>query len=94
VARELGRSWDTVNAIALEATRELLVTAGPARLDGVRVIGVDEHKWSHVLGADADGFVTVITDLTAVGAGPGARTAARHGARALRGSHGRLARGP
>src|SRR4051795_5045968 len=33
VARELGRSWDTVNSIAVEATRELLTTAGPARLD-------------------------------------------------------------
>jgi transposase len=71
VARELGRSWDTVNNIAVEATRELLLCAGPARLDGVRVIGVDEHKWSHVLGADADGFVTVITDLTPVLAGQG-----------------------
>ena len=71
VARELGRSWDTVNTIAVEATHTLLLTAGPARLDGVRVIGVDEHQWSHVLGADADGFVTVITDLTAVVAGQG-----------------------
>src|SRR4051812_5186675 len=72
VARELGRSWDTVNGIAVEATGELLLSAGPARLEGVRVIGVDEHKWSHVLGADADGFVTVITDLTPVleGSGP------------------------
>jgi transposase len=60
-----------VNSIAVEATRELLLSAGPARLDGVRVIGVDEHKWSHVLGADADGFVTVITDLTSVVAGHG-----------------------
>jgi transposase len=71
VARELGRSWDTVNSIAVAATGELLTTAGPARLDGVRVIGVDEHRWSHVLGADADGFVTVITDLTPVVAGHG-----------------------
>jgi transposase len=71
VARELGRSWDTVNSIAVAATRELLLSAGPARLDGVGVIGVDEHKWSHVLGADADGFVTVITDLTDVVAGHG-----------------------
>jgi transposase len=71
VARELGRSWDTVNAIAVEATGELLLTAGPARLDAVRVIGVDEHRWSHVLGAEADGFVTVITDLTPVVAGHG-----------------------
>lgn len=71
VARELGRSWDTVNSIAVAATQQLLLSAGPARLDGVRVIGVDEHKWSHVLGADADGFVTVITDLTPVLAGHG-----------------------
>jgi transposase len=71
VARELGRSWDTVNDIAVAATSELLLTAGPARLDGVKVIGVDEHKWAHVRGAPADGFVTVITDLTAVVAGHG-----------------------
>src|SRR4051794_17028260 len=71
VARELGRSWDTVNAIAVEATRELLLATGPARLDGVRVIGVDEHRWAHVRSAEADGFVTVITDLTPVVAGHG-----------------------
>jgi transposase len=71
VARELGRSWDTVNAIAVEATRELLLATGPARLDGVRVIGVDEHRWAHTRTAEADGFVTVITDLTAVVAGQG-----------------------
>lgn len=72
VARELGRSWDTVNTIAVEATTALLLTAGPARLEGVRVIGVDEHRWAHTRTADADGFVTVITDLTAVleGTGP------------------------
>jgi hypothetical protein len=31
VARELGRSWDTINTIAIEATTELLAAAGPAR---------------------------------------------------------------
>lgn len=71
VARELGRSWDTVNSIAVAATEALLLRAGPARLDGVRVIGVDEHKWAHVFGAAGDGFVTVITDLTEVVAGRG-----------------------
>ena len=71
VARELGRSWDTVNQVAVRATQTLLLSAGPARLDGVEVLGVDEHQWSHVLGRDADGFVTVITDLTAVVAGRG-----------------------
>ena len=71
VARELGRSWDTVNDIAVAATTALLLSAGPARLAGVEVIGVDEHKWAHVRSAEADGFVTVITDLTAVLAGTG-----------------------
>jgi transposase len=33
VARELGRSWDTVNSIAVEATRSLLLT-DTTRLDG------------------------------------------------------------
>src|SRR3954447_24539078 len=71
VARELGRSWDTVNDIAVQATTALLLFAGAGRLEGVEVIGVDEHKWAHVRTADADGFVTVITDLTAVLAGSG-----------------------
>ncbi|MGH3584927.1 MAG: ISL3 family transposase [Pseudonocardia sp.] len=66
VARELGRSWDTINTIAVEATRELLAAAGPARLDGVRVLGVDEHRWAHTRHAAGNGFVTVIVDLTAV----------------------------
>ena len=94
IARELGRSWDTVNTIAVEATQQLLLSAGPARLDGVRVIGVDEHQWSHVLGADADGFVTVITDLTPVVAGYGAGAAARPGSWALCSSVDRLAGRP
>lgn len=46
VARELGRSWDTVNSIAVEATRTLLLS-DTTRLDGVAVIGVDEHRWAH-----------------------------------------------
>ena len=47
VARELGLSWDTVNTIAMDAT-QMIVAADSARLDGVRVIGVDEHRWSHM----------------------------------------------
>ena len=58
-----------MNSIAVTATRELLLSASPARLHAVRVIDVDEHKSSHVLSADADAFVTVITDLTDVVAG-------------------------
>jgi transposase len=70
VARELG-CWDTINAIAVEAATELLA-AHPARLDGVRVIGVDEHRWAHTRSAAGDRFVTVIVDLTPVvdGRGP------------------------
>jgi transposase len=71
VARELGRSWDTINTIAVEATTELLATVGPARLEGVRVIGVDEHRWAHTRHAAGEGYVTVIVDLTAVVEGCG-----------------------
>jgi transposase len=66
VARELGRSWDTINTVAVAATTDLLATIGPARLDGVTVIGVDEHRWAHTRHAAEDGFVTVIVDLTPV----------------------------
>ena len=61
----------TQKTVGIEATTALLLTAGPARLDGVTVIGVDEHKWAHTRTAQADGFVTVITDLTDVVAGHG-----------------------
>jgi transposase len=71
VARELGRSWDTINTIAVQATTELLADIDPVRLDGVRVIGVDEHRWAHTRHAAGDGFVTVIVDLTAVVTGTG-----------------------
>jgi hypothetical protein len=68
VARELGLSWDTVNTIAMDAT-QMIVAADNTRLDGVRVIGVDEHRWSHT--RHTDGFVTVIIDLTPVLDGTG-----------------------
>jgi transposase len=68
VARELGLSWDTVNTIAMDAT-QMIVAADTGRLDGVRVIGVDEHRWSHT--RHREGFVTVIIDLTPVLAGTG-----------------------
>ncbi|MGH3628120.1 MAG: ISL3 family transposase [Sciscionella sp.] len=69
VARELGLSWDTVNTIAMDAT-QAIVAADSERLDGVRVIGVDEHRWSHTRG-HGDSFVTVIIDLTPVFDGAG-----------------------
>ncbi len=70
VARELGLSWDTVNTIAMDATQMILAT-DTTRLDGVRVIGVDEHRWAHTRHRDGDGFVTVILDLTPVLEGTG-----------------------
>ena len=70
VARELGLSWDTVNTIAMEATA-VIVANDTGRLDGVRVIGVDEHRWSHVRRRGDDGYVTVIVDVTPVLDGTG-----------------------
>jgi transposase len=70
VARELGLSWDTVNTIAMDATAAI-VAADTDRLDGVRVIGVDEHRWSHTRRPGEDGYVTVIIDLTPVLDGTG-----------------------
>jgi transposase len=70
VARELGLSWDTVNTIAMDAT-QTIVAAETTRLDGVQVIGVDEHRWSHVRRPADDGYVTVIVDLTPVLEGTG-----------------------
>jgi transposase len=63
IAAELGTSWHTVSAIAMRATADLIAAAGPDRLSGVRMIGVDEHRWApRRLGPD--GFVTLIIDLT------------------------------
>jgi transposase len=66
----LGLSWDTVNSIAMDATA-MIVAADTGRLDGVRVIGVDEHRWSHTRRPGDDGYVTVIIDLTPVLDGTG-----------------------
>ncbi|MDV7195947.1 hypothetical protein R4172_00050 [Rhodococcus kroppenstedtii] len=70
IARELGPSWDTVNTIAVDATTAL-VAADTTRFDGVRVVGVDEHRWAHTRRAAGDGFVTVIVDLTWSSTAPG-----------------------
>lgn len=56
VARELGLSWDTVNSIAMDATRMIIATDA-SRLEGVRVIGVDEQRWSHTRRSGQDGYV-------------------------------------
>lgn len=63
VAKSLGIGWDTVNQVALDQAREL-VYGDPTHLAGVRILGVDEHKWKHRRGDGTPGFVTVIVDLT------------------------------
>jgi transposase len=63
IATELAVSWHTVSTIAMRATAVLVAAAGPDRLSRVRVIGVDEHRWAPRR-RGADGFVTVIIDLT------------------------------
>ncbi|BDE13335.1 hypothetical protein MKCMC460_21950 [Mycobacterium sp. 20KCMC460] len=40
-------SWHTVSTIAVRTVAAVIAAAGPDRLDGVRVIGVDEHRWLH-----------------------------------------------
>lgn len=70
IAAELGLSWHTVSTIAMRATAELIATYGAERLAGVRVIGVDEHRWAPRR-RGSDGFVTLIIDLTPVRDGTG-----------------------
>jgi transposase len=68
VAQGLGVAWDTANDAVLAEGKRLLI-ADPARLDGVQVLGVDEHVWRHTKRGDK--YVTVIIDLTPVRAGTG-----------------------
>jgi transposase len=63
IAAELGVSWHTVSSIAMRAVADLVAAAGPDRLAGVKVIGVDEHRWAPRR-VGAAGFVTLIIDLT------------------------------
>jgi len=46
VAEGLAVSWNTANDAVLAEGKRLLI-ADPARFDGVRVVGVDEHVWRH-----------------------------------------------
>jgi len=71
VAKALGLGWDLVNDLAVSTIRALVYDR-PGHLDGVRVLGVDEHRWKHVRGDGASSFVTVLVDLTPVvdGTGP------------------------
>ena len=68
VAEALKVSWNTANDAVL-AEGERLLIEDPHRLDGVRVVGVDEHVWRHT--ARGDKYVTVIIDLTPIRDGTG-----------------------
>jgi len=68
VAEGLGVAWNTANDAVLAEGRRVLI-AGPARFDGVRVLGVDEHVWRHT--RHGDKYVTVIIDLTGIRDGTG-----------------------
>lgn len=70
IAAELGLSWHTVSTIAMRTVAHLIAAAGPDRLAGVRVIGVDEHRWAPRR-RGTEGFVTLIIDLTPVQDGTG-----------------------
>lgn len=71
VAKALGLGWDLVNDLAISKIRTMVYDQ-PGHLEGVRVLGVDEHKWKHVRGDGSSSFVTVLVDLTPVvdGTGP------------------------
>lgn len=68
VAEGLGVSWHTANDAVLAEGKRVLIN-DPHRLDGVQVLGVDEHCWRHT--RKGDKFVTVIIDLTPVRDGTG-----------------------
>ena len=68
VAEGLAVSWNTANDAVLAEGRRVLIS-DPARFDGVKVIGVDEHVWRHTRRGDK--YVTVIIDLTPVREGTG-----------------------
>jgi transposase len=65
IAVELGVCWHTVSPIAMGGNAALVAAAGPDRMAGVRIIGIDEHRWAPRRHG-TDGFVTVIIDLTPV----------------------------
>jgi transposase len=68
VAEALGVAWNTANDAVLAEGRRVLIS-DPARFDGVKVIGVDEHVWRHT--HKGDKYVTVIIDLTPIRDGTG-----------------------
>ncbi|MBM9461803.1 ISL3 family transposase [Nocardioides sp. zg-536] len=68
VAEALGVAWGTANDAVLAEGKRALID-DPARFNGVKVVGVDEHVWRHT--KKGDKYVTVIIDLTPVRDGTG-----------------------
>ena len=68
IAAGVDVAWNTANNAILATGQQLLIN-DPARFDGVRVIGVDEHVWSHTRRGSK--YVTVIIDLTPIRDGTG-----------------------
>lgn len=63
-AKALGVGWELVNQVAVDACRKL-VYDNPSHLDGVKILGVDEHVWKHTRRpGQPSSFVTVLVDLT------------------------------
>ena len=69
IAAALGVAWNTANDAVLAEGQRMLIDS-PGRLDGVSVVGVDEHVWRHTRRGDK--YVTVVIDLTPVSTGTGA----------------------
>src|SRR3954452_7324120 len=67
LARHLGVAWDTCWA-ALKPHAESLIKV-PARVRGVKTLGVDEHIWRPSKVSSTDKAVTVMVDLTRDGDG-------------------------
>ncbi|MCT2985466.1 ISL3-like element ISPfr3 family transposase, partial [Propionibacterium freudenreichii] len=68
VAEGLAVAWDTAHDAVLAEGKRVLIDE-EHRLEGVKVVGVDEHVWRHTRRGDR--YVTVIIDLTPVRDGTG-----------------------
>ena len=55
VAEALAVAWNTANDAVLAEGRRVLIS-DPARFDGVKVLGVDEHVWRHTRKGDKLGL--------------------------------------
>ena len=70
-AKALGVGWELVNQFAVGACRQL-VYDNPSHLDVVRILGVDEHVWTHTRKpGQPSNLVTILVDLTPLADGRG-----------------------